>query len=261
MNLDPRSLVAVAADHLASVVKGVRSMKRKIFVALVFLLLSLAGIPGAVPVAFAQETAADPAATPDPPAIDSGDNAWMLTSSALVLMMTAPGLAMFYSGLVRKKNVLGVMMQCVFLMGLMTVIWALWGYSLAFGGDAALDRQRRLPVHARSVQARLDRTARPYIPVFLRLKIPRADAHALPRHVLHHHAGADLRRVCRADEVQHDGRVLDPLGHAGLLPAVPLGVGRRHSGLRQPERGRFGAAGRSTSPAARWCTSAPASRR
>ena len=50
--------------------------------------------------------------------------------------MTAPGLAMFYGGLVRKKNVLGVMMQCVFLMGLMTVIWALYGYSLAFGGAA-----------------------------------------------------------------------------------------------------------------------------
>ena len=49
----------------------------------------------------------------------------MLTSAALVLFMTAPGLAMFYSGLVRKKNVLGVMMQCFFLMGLMTVIWAL----------------------------------------------------------------------------------------------------------------------------------------
>jgi Amt family ammonium transporter len=57
----------------------------------------------------------------------------MLTSSALVLFMTAPGLAMFYSGLVRKKNVLGVMMQCLFLMGLMTVLWGLYGYSLAFG--------------------------------------------------------------------------------------------------------------------------------
>ena len=56
----------------------------------------------------------------------------MLTSCALVLFMTAPGLALFYSGLVRKKNVLGVMMQCIFLMGLMTVVWALWGYSLAF---------------------------------------------------------------------------------------------------------------------------------
>jgi Amt family ammonium transporter len=75
-----------------------------------------------------QNTAIGTAAT-------AGHNAWMLTSSALVLMMTAPGLAMFYSGLVRRKNVLGVMMQCVFLMGMLTIIWALWGYSLAFAGD------------------------------------------------------------------------------------------------------------------------------
>src|SRR4051794_19512033 len=65
----------------------------------------------------------------------AGHNAWMLTSSALVLFMTAPGLALFYSGLVRKKNVLGVMMQCLFLMGLLTVVWGVYGYSLAFGGD------------------------------------------------------------------------------------------------------------------------------
>lgn len=65
-------------------------------------------------------------------------NAWMLVSCALVLFMTAPGLALFYGGLVRKKNVLSVIMQCVFLMGLMTVIWALYGYSLAFGGSGAL---------------------------------------------------------------------------------------------------------------------------
>lgn len=62
-------------------------------------------------------------------------NAWMLVCTALVLFMTAPGLAMFYGGLVRKKNVLSVLMQCIFLMGLMTVLWAIYGYSLAFGGD------------------------------------------------------------------------------------------------------------------------------
>ena len=62
----------------------------------------------------------------------------MLTCTALVLFMTAPGLAMFYGGLVRTKNVLGVMMQCLFLMGLMTVLWALYGYSLAFGGSGPL---------------------------------------------------------------------------------------------------------------------------
>ncbi len=68
-------------------------------------------------------------------ALQSANNAWMLTSCALVLFMTAPGLALFYGGLVRKKNVLSVMMQCLFLMGLMTVIWGLYGYSLSFGGD------------------------------------------------------------------------------------------------------------------------------
>jgi ammonium transporter, Amt family len=76
-------------------------------------------------------------AAPDTaPKLNAANNAWMLTSSALVLMMTAPGLAMFYGGLVRKKNVLSVIMQCFFLMGLMTVIWALYGYSLSFGGTA-----------------------------------------------------------------------------------------------------------------------------
>lgn len=68
-------------------------------------------------------------------AAHAADNAWMLTCCALVLFMTAPGLAMFYGGLVRKKNVLSVMMQCLFLMGLMTVLWAIYGYSLAFGGS------------------------------------------------------------------------------------------------------------------------------
>lgn len=63
----------------------------------------------------------------------SADNAWMLISSALVLMMTGPGLALFYGGLVRKKNVLGTMMQSFVLMATVTVIWGLFGYSLAFG--------------------------------------------------------------------------------------------------------------------------------
>ncbi len=75
-----------------------------------------------------------PAEAPQAPVFDSGSIAWMLTSSALVLFMTAPGLAMFYGGLVRKKNVLSVLMQCVFLMGLMTCIWGIWGYSFSFSG-------------------------------------------------------------------------------------------------------------------------------
>jgi Amt family ammonium transporter len=71
----------------------------------------------------------------DAPKVDSGDTAWMLTSSALVLMMTAPGLALFYGGLVRSKNTLSVLMQSFIMMALISVQWVLWGYSLAFGPD------------------------------------------------------------------------------------------------------------------------------
>ena len=63
----------------------------------------------------------------------AGDNAWMLVSTALVLMMTGPGLALFYGGLVRKKNVLSTMMQSFVMMALVTVLWVLFGYSFAFG--------------------------------------------------------------------------------------------------------------------------------
>jgi len=63
----------------------------------------------------------------------AGDNAWMLVSAALVLLMTGPGLALFYGGLVRKKNILGTMMQSFAMMGLVTILWAVVGYSLAFG--------------------------------------------------------------------------------------------------------------------------------
>jgi ammonium transporter, Amt family len=65
--------------------------------------------------------------------INNGDNAWMLVSTALVLMMTAPGLILFYGGLVRSKNVLGTMMHSLVLMGLVSLLWVVFGYSLAFG--------------------------------------------------------------------------------------------------------------------------------
>ena len=68
--------------------------------------------------------------------IDTGDTAWMLASTALVMLMT-PGLAFFYGGLVRRKNVLSIMMQCFMLMGVISIQWVLFGYSLAFGPDHA----------------------------------------------------------------------------------------------------------------------------
>lgn len=75
------------------------------------------------------------AATPAPPAapvLDAGDNAWMLASCALVLMMTAPGLILFYGGLVRAKNVLATMMHSLILMALVSMVWMIFGYSMAF---------------------------------------------------------------------------------------------------------------------------------
>ncbi len=70
--------------------------------------------------------------------IDSGDTAWMLTSTALVLMMCIPGLALFYAGMVRKKNVLSMMMQVFTACCLMTILWMVLGYSLAFGNGGAV---------------------------------------------------------------------------------------------------------------------------
>jgi Amt family ammonium transporter len=76
--------------------------------------------------AFAQDVA---------PVLDSGDTAWMLTATVLVLLMTIPGLALFYGGMVRSKNVLSVLMQCFAITGLISILWVVYGYSLAFGTD------------------------------------------------------------------------------------------------------------------------------
>ena len=79
--------------------------------------------------------AAPAAPAPAPSKIDKGDTAWMLTSSALVLLMTAPGLALFYAGMVRQKNALATLMQSFIIAALISVQWVMWGYSLAFGPD------------------------------------------------------------------------------------------------------------------------------
>jgi ammonium transporter, Amt family len=83
----------------------------------------------------------------------SGDNAWMLTSAALVLMMTGPGLALFYGGLVRKKNVLATMMQSFSMMAIISVLWALFGYSLCFGpGNSFIGGFHHLFLHGVGAQ-------------------------------------------------------------------------------------------------------------
>jgi Amt family ammonium transporter len=97
--------------------------------------VALAQQPAPSPAAGAPTVAA-PAAPATPVAkIDKGDTAWMLTSSALVLLMTAPGLALFYGGMVRQKNALATLMQSFIIMAIVSLQWVLWGYSLAFGPD------------------------------------------------------------------------------------------------------------------------------
>ncbi|APW41290.1 ammonium transporter [Rhodoferax saidenbachensis] len=92
-----------------------------------------AAAPAAAPAAAA---AAAPAAAPAP-VPNKGDTAWMATATALVLFMTIPGLALFYGGLVRSKNMLSVLMQVFVVTSLIYVLWAVYGYTLAFGGDGA----------------------------------------------------------------------------------------------------------------------------
>ena len=96
---------------------------------------ALAQSGAAPPTAPAPVAPGAPAAPAPAPKIDSGDTAWVLMSSALVLLMTAPGLALFYDGMVRQKNALGTLMQSFVVLALISVQWVLWGYSLAFGPD------------------------------------------------------------------------------------------------------------------------------
>ena len=89
----------------------------------------------AAPAPEAPAAAPEAAAAPAPPKIDTGDTAWVLTSTALVLLMTAPGVALFYGGMTRTKNALGTIMQSFVVLCLISIQWVLWGYSLAFGPD------------------------------------------------------------------------------------------------------------------------------
>ncbi len=101
-----------------------------LFTAFCVLAYAMPGFAEDAPAAGAPAAAA--AAPAGPPKIDTGDTAWMLTSTALVLMMTIPGLALFYGGMVRKKNILATLMQSFAICALITIVWTVIGYSLAF---------------------------------------------------------------------------------------------------------------------------------
>ena len=126
----------------------------------------------------------------------------MLTSAALVLFMTIPGLFLFYGGLVRSKNVLGMFMQNFIMVGLITVQWIVIGYSLAFANGTSF---------LGGFQWAGSRRRRSGTECGLCRNDPAPDVHVLSAHVRHHHARTDDGRFCGADEV---------LDLRGLLPAV-----------------------------------------
>ena len=183
----------------------------------------------------------------------------MLASAALVLMMTGPGLALFYGGLVRRKNVLSTMMHSFIMMGLITVLWAFVGYSLVFSeGTPFIGGLKYVFLNGVGTEPNADYAG----------DHPAGDVHDLSAHVRDHHAGADLGRLRGADEVQRHGSVHHALGAHRLLPDGAHGLGqgrfaerlsgRTHPDLRFRRRnggahhfGRFGAGLRAVSGEAR----------
>ena len=204
-----------------------------------------------------------------------GDTAFVLICASLVLLMT-PGLALFYGGMTRAKSVLNMMMMSFGAMGVVGVVYVLWGYSMSFGGSniggiignpfdkfglkgVVGDRRRRDRRRGRHGDRRRLRRRR---------LDPRGPLRRLPAHLRHHHRRADQRCDRRPREVLDLAGVHRPLGHAGLLPRRPHGLGRRpaqrlrgrhlRQDLRRDRRCRQRAA-RSTSPVAPSSTSTPAS--
>jgi Amt family ammonium transporter len=99
---------------------------------------------GAGGIAHAGEQGVAPVAAPAQARVDTGDTAWVLVSAALVMLMT-PGLAFFYGGLVRRKNMLSVLMQCLMILCLISLQWVAFGYSLSFGPGNAVVAQMAVP--------------------------------------------------------------------------------------------------------------------
>ena len=99
----------------------------------VFFVLAVTLLP--IESLMAQEAAAEasPAAAEEAATLNSGDTAWMIVATVLVLLMTIPGLSLFYGGLVRAKNILSILVQCFAITCLMTILWLIYGYTLAYG--------------------------------------------------------------------------------------------------------------------------------
>ena len=159
----------------------------------------------------------------DAPTLSAANTGFMLICSALVMLMT-PGLAFFYGGMVRVKSTLNMLMMSFISLGIVTILWVLYGFSLAFGTDSGsligwssdyVGLQRHRPHRAVG-----------------RLHHPGLRLRRLPADVRDHHPGADQRRPRRPREVHRLGAVHRPVGHRRLLPGRALGLGRRRLALR-----------------------------
>ena len=140
--------------------------------------------------------------------LDSGNTAWILTSAALVLLMT-PGLALFYGGMVRAKSVLNMMMMSFGALALVSILWVLYGYSFAFGNDIGYGLLGN-PTEYLGLKGLMEDTDAPQ---------PAGDGlRRLPGRVRHHHRGPDLRRHRRPGQVQHLDDLRRHLGLGRLLP-------------------------------------------
>jgi len=120
--------------------------------------------------------------------LDSGDTAWILTSTALVLFMTLPGLALFYGGLVRAKNVLSVLMQCFVIACIVSILWVVYGYSLSFGDGGSFCH--------------------------------------VPDDLCDYYTSVDHWWFCRTDEIFSHAAIQCYLGQCSLFPGMSLGMGR-----------------------------------
>jgi Amt family ammonium transporter len=165
------------------------------------------------------------------PKLDPANTAWMITASVLVLFMTLPGLALFYAGLVRTKNVLSVLMQCFAITCIVTLAWLVIGYSIASAtatpGGAAPARCSS-PDRGRHGQG----------------QHPRERVRDVPDDLRDHHAGAGDRRLRRARALRRHAALQPALAADRVLPARALGVGRRLAAEERPDglRRRHGGA-------------------
>ena len=148
--------------------------------------------------------------------MNQADTAWMLVSTALVLLMT-PALAFFYGGLVRSKNALNCMMMSFVSMGFVGVLWATVGYSLAFAPGNNLNGDPVAPLLEWSRAGGAGHNTA--LPV-----------HELPGHIRHHHGGPNLRRDCRADALFRVCRLHLVVGPRRIQSDRALGMGRRLAG-------------------------------